>query len=231
MRSGAFLLDLGAEHDEQGSGAVSSQESRPGVDEQPESEASEEAGVEQIEAKDSLSPEERERADAQVHAELEDLASRGEGEPVEDLFERGEEGLTRAGPGGLRLSANFVLSEFHCKDRRRTPVPAAAVPALRRLVRDVLQPMRAKFGSCTVHSGFRTDAKNDEVDGAKDSQHLYHRTPNDVAADVSFVRGTPAQWVAEAERLLPQGGVGHYRTFVHVDNRPHHARWKGKGVS
>jgi Peptidase M15 len=196
-----------------------------------ENDAGEETGVEQIEAKDSLSPEERQQADAQVRGELEDLASRGEGEPVEDLFEQDEEGVTRAAPGALRLSPHFLLSEFHCKDAQRTPVPAAAVPALRRLVREVLEPMRAKFGRCDVHSGFRTDAKNAEVGGAEKSQHLYHRTPKDVAADVTFARGSPREWGDEGERLLPQGGVGRYASFVHVDNRTSRARWKGEGVS
>jgi hypothetical protein len=194
-----------------------------------ESEAGEEAGVEEIEARDSLSPEERRRADAQVRAELEELVRRGEAEGVEDLVEP-EEAETKAGPV-LRLSANFVVSEFHCKDAQRTPVPAASVPALRRLARNVLQPMRDKFGPCTVNSGFRTDAKNAEVGGAKSSQHLYHRTPKDVAADVTFVRGTPDEWATEAERLLPQGGVGRYRSFVHVDNRSTRARWTGAGGS
>lgn len=208
-----------------------SSEEQAQANDEAEREADEERGVEEIEASDSLSAGERERADAQVRAELDDLASRGEGERVEDLFESTEPGAARAGPGQLRLSANFVLSEFHCKDAQRTPVPAAAVPALRRLARDVLQPMRDRFGTCTVHSGFRTDARNAEVGGATSSQHLYHRTPNDVAADLAFARGTPSEWATEAERLLPQGGVGRYRTFVHVDNRPTRARWKGAGVS
>ena len=197
------------------------------ADEQSENDVGEEAGVARIEMTDSLSREEAERADAHVVAELRDLASRGEGEPVEELFESAGEAPTRAGPGPLRLSAHFVLAEFHCKDPQRTPVPAPSVPALRRLVRDVLEPMRGKFGVCIVHSGFRTDAKNAEVGGATNSQHLYHRTPKDVAADVTFERGTPREWGDEAERLLPNGGVGHYSTFVHVDNRPSRTRWTG----
>ncbi|MBD0290128.1 MAG: hypothetical protein ICV74_02635 [Thermoleophilia bacterium] len=212
---------------------MSAEETYTGADEAAESEASEEAGVEEIEAKTSLSPEERQRADEQARAEIEDLARRGEGEPLEELFELDGEAGTRAGPGAgpLRLSANFVLSEFHCKDAQRTPVPAVSVPALRRLARNVLQPMRNRFGTCTVNSGFRTDAKNAEVGGVPRSQHLYHRTPRDVAADVTFATGTPRDWAREADRLLPQGGVGQYTSFVHVDNRTTRARWTGSGVT
>lgn len=165
-----------------------------------------------------------------MREELGVTESPGEGKRIEDLFEPDEEG-TKAGPGPLRLSAHFVLAEFHCKDPQRTPVPVAALPALRRLVHDVLEPMRAKFGTCTVHSVFRTDAKNREVGGATNSQPLYHRTDADVAADLAFAGGSPSEWADEGERLLPQGGVGRYTTFVHVDNRPSRARWKGKGVA
>ena len=123
-----------------------------------------------------------------------------------------------------RLSPHFVLAEFHCHDG--TPVPAAALAALRRLVREVLEPMRGKFGRCTVNSGYRTDAYNASVGGASSSQHLYHRSPADVAADVVFASGTPRDWAAEAERLLRgRGGIGTYPSFTHVDNRPGPARW------
>jgi uncharacterized protein YcbK (DUF882 family) len=125
-----------------------------------------------------------------------------------------------------RLSPHFVLAEFHCHDG--TPVPAAALPALRRLVRDVLEPMRGKFGQCKVNSGYRTEAYNRSVGGAKASQHLYDQSPADVAADLAFASGTPREWAAEADRLLKGGGgVGTYRTFVHTDNRPGGARWSG----
>jgi hypothetical protein len=200
------------------------------ADQDLENDAGEEAGVEQFEANDSLSSEEAQRADAEVLAELEERAGKGAGEAADDLFESGGGG-TKAGPQPLRLSAHFVLAEFHCKDPQRTPVPAAAIPALKRLVDVVLEPMRGKFGTCTVHSGFRTDSKNAQVGGATQSQHLYHRTPNDVAADITFAHGTPQEWAAEGDRLLPQGGVGRYKTFVHVDNRTSRARWKGTGVS
>ena len=126
----------------------------------------------------------------------------------------------------VRLSPHFVLAEFHCHDG--TPVPAQALPALRRLVRQVLEPMREKFGQCRVNSGFRTDSYNRKIGGEDKSQHLYHRSPADVAADVAFASGSPREWAAEAARLLRDGGgIGTYGTFAHVDNRPSRARWSG----
>jgi hypothetical protein len=196
------------------------------VGEESESDIGEAKGVEALEAPESISPEEAKHADERVLAEVEELAGRGELEAAEDLFEReAGEGLTGSS-AALRLTPHFRLSEFHCNDPQRTPVPAIGVPPLRRLARDVLEPMRAKFGVCTVWSGFRTDRRNAEVGGAPSSWHQYHRHGGlGVASDVTFARGTPREWANEAERLLPNGGVGRYPTFVHVDNRPTRARW------
>ena len=133
---------------------------------------------------------------------------------------------------GGQLSPHFHVDEFRCKDRRRTRVPPAALPALRRLCRQVLEPLRAKFGPAVVLSGYRTRAHNRAVSGATQSQHIYDDTPGSVAADVTFRRGTPKQWAAEANRILGRsGGVGRYdvEDFVHVDNRAEKARWPREG--
>lgn len=45
-----------------------------------------------------------------------------------------------------------------------------------------------------------------------------------VAADVSFKSGTPREWAAAADELQA-GGVGLYRTHVHIDTRAKRARW------
>lgn len=131
---------------------------------------------------------------------------------------------TPAKPG--QLTAHFNIREFDCKDG--TPVPAIAVPALTALCRRFLEPMRAQFGPCHVVSGYRHEAYNRRIGGARYSQHIYELTPASVAADVVFRLGTPAEWARLADQL-GAGGVGRYDRsgFVHVDNRPERARWTG----
>lgn len=125
-----------------------------------------------------------------------------------------------------RLSPHFIIEEFDCHDG--TKVPAAAIPALEELCRFVLEPMRAKYGSCTVLSGFRTSAHNASVGGAPKSEHKYHEHPRTVAADVKFATGSVADWAKSARwrfdnkprfTVNKRGGCGDYpgQGFVHVD--------------
>ena len=179
-------------------------------------------GVAEIEmAKEPLRAADAEALDRETLARLDD-------EERASLEEAAQEAGRSAGPqaaGSVALSTNFVLAEFHCC-RGHCPaaaVPSAAVPALRRLVTEVLQPMRDRFGACTVHSGFRNDAHNAHVRGEDNSHHLYHRRPTSPAADVSFARGDVEAWATEARRLFQRlgniGGIGRYpaQGFVHCD--------------
>ena len=89
--------------------------------------------------------------------------------------------------------------------------------------------MRVRFGRGIVVSGFRHRAYNDRVGGAKRSMHVYDEHPGEVAADVTFDRGTPGEWAAYADELGAPG-VGRYDRlrFVHVDTRrTARARWAG----
>ena len=159
---------------------------------------------------------------AESSAEMQEL----DHETLEGLDEQERQELetsTAEAGGPTQLSANFALAEFHCC-RGHCPkeaVPAAAVPALRRLVTQVLQPMRNRFGVATVLSGYRNAAHNGHVGGASQSHHRYDQRPNAPAADVMFASGSVNEWAAEARRLLGNsiGGIGRYPTsgFVHVD--------------
>jgi hypothetical protein len=133
--------------------------------------------------------------------------------------------LPQARADGSQLSAHFRLTEFACKDGTR--VPKSAVPALTQLCEQVLEPLRERFGSCTVMSGYRHTAYNKRIGGAKFSQHIYDLHPGSVAADLTFARGRPSDWAEAADPLCANGGLGRYSGFVHVDNRPGKARWSG----
>jgi hypothetical protein len=132
-----------------------------------------------------------------------------------------------------RLSKHFVVEEFDCKDG--TKVKSREYKGLQYLCRQYLEPMRAKFGACSVHSGYRTRAYNQRVGGASQSFHIYPaHDGNDQAADVSFARGTPSQWHAYANSIRRRkrrgrGGLGLYPTqgFVHIDIRDYKSDWRG----
>lgn len=132
-----------------------------------------------------------------------------------------------------QLSPNFKLSEFNTRDG--TPVPASHIGALRYLCREFLEPMRAKYGPCTIHSGYRHANYNRRIGGARNSFHIYDQHPShDVAADVSFRRGSVRGWRWKANQLLyrkrrGKGGLGYYPQggFIHIDTRDYRARWNG----
>src|SRR5215210_2631263 len=144
-------------------------------------------------------------------------------EGLDDQERQELETSTAEAGGPTQLSPNFVLAEFHCCRGHcaKEAVPAAAVPALRRLVTQVLQPMRNRFGVATVLSGYRNAAHNGHVGGASQSHHRYDVRPNAPAADLMFASGRVNEWAAESRRLLGNsiGGIGRYPTsrFVHVD--------------
>jgi uncharacterized protein YcbK (DUF882 family) len=136
----------------------------------------------------------------------------------------------------LRLSPHFTIEEFDCRGRPEADlpprhVPEAAIPALRRLCVNVLEPLRARYGPCQVLSGYRYWGYNRYIGGARFSQHIYTLGPDSVAADVRFRRGTPWLWRVRARMIfgLRRGGVGYYRRsgFVHVDNRSYRSDWSG----
>lgn len=147
-----------------------------------------------------------------------------------DLLERAQRGAQSAERDlaeleGPRASEHFRIEEFNCKDG--TPVPKAAHDGVRKLCEDVLEPMRREFGDCSITSGYRHRAYNASIGGASQSYHIYDLRPDEVASDVTFARGSVAEWAAFA-RELGVGGVGEYRRsgFVHVDHGPRRD-WSG----
>lgn len=126
----------------------------------------------------------------------------------------------------MKLTTNFSLEEFKCKDG--TPVPGEYLPNVTELAKN-LQVLRDSLGVAVriTGSGYRTPSHNKKVGGARLSQHLYAK-----AADINADGFTPKQLHAKIEELIregkmKQGGLGLYKGFVHYDIRGTKARWNG----
>ncbi|MFR7473765.1 MAG: D-Ala-D-Ala carboxypeptidase family metallohydrolase [Christensenellales bacterium] len=123
-------------------------------------------------------------------------------------------------PGGAQpASAHFKASEFKCHDG--TEVPAKFYANLQKLMA-LLEQIRTACGgrAVIINSGYRTAAYNKKVGGAPLSQHLLAK-----AADIRVEGMTAKQVYDIANRLNPNGGVGKYASFTHVDVRDGRARW------
>ena len=119
--------------------------------------------------------------------------------------------------GNDKLSENFKVKEFASTDGAD---PIFISPQLIM----VLQRIRSHFNKpITINSGYRTHARNNTVNGAKFSQHLYG-----TAADIVVSGISPVEVANFAETLLPNtGGIGRYSTFTHIDVRKEKSRWNG----
>lgn len=123
----------------------------------------------------------------------------------------------------MKLTKNFNRIEFDSKDG--TPVPESLMENIGELA-EQLQILRDEIG-VPIHiiSGYRTPRHNKAIGGAKFSQHLQAK-----AADCVVKSLTPAQLKKIVERLIKEnklwfGGIGLYKTFLHLDIRNKPARW------
>ena len=123
---------------------------------------------------------------------------------------------SKAKDGSKKLSTNFRVREFACKDGSDPIFIDTELVT-------VLQKIREHFGkSVTITSAYRTPSRNKEVGGTTYSQHLYGK-----AADIKISGVSPKKVADYAETLLDNGGIGIYNTFTHIDVRDTRSRWNG----
>ena len=115
----------------------------------------------------------------------------------------------------IRISKNFLLSEFQCPCCRRVMVDFRLL--------DLLESLRRRIGDkpVIVNSGYRCEEYNRKVGGVPRSYHLLG-----MAADVRVPGVEPKVLIKHA---FDVGflGLGLYATFCHLDIRSHYTRWKG----
>ena len=124
---------------------------------------------------------------------------------------------SKAKEGNIKLSKNFTVKEFACSDGTDTVFISLTLVNL-------LQKIRNHFGKAVIiNSAYRTEAHNKSIGGATYSQHKYG-----LAADIHINGVTPKEIAAYVETLMPSsGGIGIYKSFVHVDVRRVKSRWNG----
>lgn len=126
---------------------------------------------------------------------------------------------SKAKDGSKKLSQNFQVKEFACKDGSD---PILIAPELV----TILQAIRSHFGKpVVINSAYRTPQYNarKDVGGAAQSQHCYG-----TAADIAISGVSPKDVAAFAETLLSgRGGIGIYAGFTHIDTREVKSRWNG----
>lgn len=124
---------------------------------------------------------------------------------------------SKAKEGNVKLSKNFTVKEFACSDGTDTVFISLTLVNL-------LQKIRDHFGKAVIiNSAYRTEAYNKSIGGATYSQHKYG-----LAADIHINGVTPKEIAAYVETLMPSsGGIGIYKSFVHVDVRRVKSRWNG----
>ena len=149
--------------------------------------------------------------------------------------EHGRVGGVWAGTRAVKVTRNFTSDEFDCHDD--TPYPPEWYEERLRPLCETLQALRDEVSRpISIISGYRSPTWNARVGGVDHSQH-----PQGRAADIRIGGMAPAEVQAKllglllAGKLPHLGGLGIYKTFVHVDVRVRKpdgsiARWSGKGA-
>lgn len=110
----------------------------------------------------------------------------------------------------------FKKKEFACK--------CCGVSIVDVELGDVLDDLRNHFNAPThITSGYRCEAHNTKVGGAKNSQHM-----QGIAADIRVSGKEPSEVYKFLNEKYPNKyGIGLYKSWVHIDVRETKARWNG----
>ena len=116
----------------------------------------------------------------------------------------------------MKLSKHFNDYEFtcHCNNCILVDPPQELL--------NVLEDVREHFGRpVTIMSGYRCEAHNSAVGGAKSSKHK-----KGIASDIIISGVTPNKVQKYLLKKYPRKyGIGRYTYFTHIDVRKNKGRW------
>lgn len=129
-----------------------------------------------------------------------------------------------------KLSKNLTWKELRCKDGTEYPDKWRTNRAIQ--LAEVFEFIRAKCGNFPIEilSAYRSEEHNKKIGGARFSQHCNGR-----ALDLKHSVLTNEEFyniIKENAKLIGIGGLGKYKTFVHIDTRPSDRliTWNGSGL-
>lgn len=112
-----------------------------------------------------------------------------------------------AGTKDFQILPNFRLKEFLTKNSKDS------FTRLNLNIMLELQRLRILFASGVgISSSYRSPAYNRSVNGATSSQHILGN-----ALDTYPINGKISEWKKLVKANKKTGGVGFYKTFVHID--------------
>lgn len=116
--------------------------------------------------------------------------------------------FSKSKDSNIKLSPNFKLTEFACKDGSDTILVDVD------FVQEYLQRIRGiAQAPIIINSGYRTLTYNKKVGGAKHSYHMSGR-----AFDIRCVSHSPTSLAQIAEQIGVKGIIL-YKNFLHIDSR------------
>jgi zinc D-Ala-D-Ala carboxypeptidase len=133
----------------------------------------------------------------------------------------------------MQVTDHFHVAEFASRDGRL--YPADWVRDRLRPLCQTLEVIRSAIGGLpiVIVSGYRSPEHNARVKGARNSQHMAGRAADIRVADLSAdMLWSKIRVLYSAGQLPHLGGLGRYKSWVHVDVRGGErlAMWSGKGV-
>lgn len=121
--------------------------------------------------------------------------------------------------GDVKLSKNFNSNEFDCQCGYKTCT--STLIDLDHVAK--LQKLRNKLKkSIKITSAYRCEQHNNDVGGAKHSQHKLG-----TATDIQVTSISP-DGVANWAEKFSFDGIGRYDTFTHIDSRGFNATWDNR---
>lgn len=121
----------------------------------------------------------------------------------------------------------FDTKEFACKDGSHSSWYHKHGMDVNPQLVELMNKIREQFGRpIVVTSGYRSEAHNEAVGGVKNSLHVLGQACDfkPLHKDMEYLN--ELQWIAL--KLNPNGGVGLYDGWCHVDIRGYQARWDNR---